>query len=99
MTDRNRVTEIFKKDYYRMTGERWGRSPRTLKNMLFMHNLRYVKALRKAQNGSKPARVRLYRLSRKFGLEISPAAKIGAGLYLGHPYNITIGGVQRLVVT
>lgn len=32
-----------------------------------------------------------YRYSRKFGLEISYKAKIGEGLYLGHPYNITVG--------
>ena len=29
--------------------------------------------------------------SRKYGLEISPTAEIGRGLYLGHPYNITVG--------
>lgn len=33
----------------------------------------------------------LYRISRKYGLEISPNAKIGKGFYLGHPYNITVG--------
>ena len=33
----------------------------------------------------------LYRISRKFGLEISPKAQTGKGLYLGHPYNITVG--------
>lgn len=37
----------------------------------------------------------LYRMSRKFGLEISTKATIGKGLYLGHPYNITVAeGVQ-----
>lgn len=34
----------------------------------------------------------LYRYSRKYGLEIASTAKIGNGLYLGHPYNITVGG-------
>ncbi len=34
-------------------------------------------------------------MSRKFGLEISTKATIGKGLYLGHPYNITVAeGVQ-----
>ena len=37
------------------------------------------------------SRLVLYRLSRKYGLEISPKAEIGEGMYLGHPYNITIG--------
>ena len=31
------------------------------------------------------------RNTRKYGLEISPRAQIGIGLYLGHPYNITVG--------
>lgn len=41
-------------------------------------------------------RFRLYRFSRKFGLEISTSAKIGEGLYLGHPYNITVAGGARI---
>ena len=36
-------------------------------------------------------RVILYNYTKKFGLEVSPTAKIGEGLYLGHPYNITVG--------
>ena len=36
------------------------------------------------------ARFKIFRMSRKFGLEISPKAQIGTGLYLGHP-NITVG--------
>ena len=32
----------------------------------------------------------LYKMSRKYGLEISIKAQIGKGLYLGHPYNITV---------
>jgi serine O-acetyltransferase len=32
----------------------------------------------------------LHRLSRKCGLEIFTQAQIGPGLYLGHPYNITV---------
>ena len=34
----------------------------------------------------------LYLYSRKYGLEISTRACIGRGLYLGHPYNITVSG-------
>lgn len=35
-------------------------------------------------------RARLYRLTKKYGLEISLSATIGKGLYFGHPYNITV---------
>ena len=43
------------------------------------------------QSKSIISRIALYRLSRKFGLEFSLNTKIGKGLMLGHPYNITIG--------
>lgn len=33
---------------------------------------------------------KLKRYRNKYGLEISSTAKIGRGLYIGHPYNITI---------
>jgi serine O-acetyltransferase len=42
------------------------------------------------------AKIRLYRLSKKYGLEISDRAKIGEGLYLGHPYNITVAGGVKI---
>lgn len=35
-------------------------------------------------------RYRLKKIKEKYGLEISYTTKIGKGLYLGHPYNITI---------
>ena len=43
------------------------------------------------KNNSIIGRLCLFCLSRKYGLEISVKAKIGKGLYLGHPYNITVG--------
>ncbi|WP_312287858.1 serine acetyltransferase [Terrisporobacter sp.] len=41
-------------------------------------------------------RLILYRYSRKFGLEISTKAEIDKGLYLGHPYNITVAGGVKM---
>ena len=35
-------------------------------------------------------RYKLLRYGRKYGLEISAEASIGHGLYLGHPYGITV---------
>lgn len=57
-----------------------------------MHNLRYMYWWRKAANGSFFAKTRIYFYSRKYGLEISPHASLGSGVYLGHPYNITVAG-------
>ena len=33
---------------------------------------------------------RMRRYTKKYGLEISKNAIIGEGIYLGHPYNITV---------
>lgn len=35
-------------------------------------------------------RIRLKLFSEHYGLEIQPGTRIGAGLYIGHPFNITI---------
>lgn len=60
--------------------------------MVLNHNLKFMYLFRKYQlNKNLFTRIRLYRLTKKYGLEISVDAKIGKGFYLGHPYNITIG--------
>lgn len=74
-------------DYYRMTG-----FPYKKRCMILNHNLKFMYLFRKYQlNKNIFTRIRLYRLTKKYGLEISVDAKIGKGFYLGHPYNITIG--------
>lgn len=79
-------------DYFRMTGERYRPGFKSYIKRLLFHNLRFMFWYRRFQNKhSLLARAVLYSLSRKYGLEISPNAQIGKGLYLGHPYNITVG--------
>lgn len=79
-------------DYYRMTGEKYRVGLKSLIRWFAAHNLQLAFWYRKYQKtNSMIARIALYRLSRKYGLEISPRAQIGKGMYLGHPYNITIG--------
>lgn len=82
----------FQCDYYRMTGEKLSFSVKTMINILFHHNIRYMFWWRKCHKSwlSPIARIKCYRYSRKYGLEIGRDAIIGKGLYLGHPYNITI---------
>lgn len=77
-------------DYFRLNGKNDNVIYR-ITNMAFHHNLRFLFWLRKAEKGDLVARIQCFRYSRKYGLEISPKAKIGMGLYLGHPYNITVG--------
>ena len=82
---------MFKDDFYRNTGEHWKLNIKNLLIILYSHQIRYLFWLRRAHNiGNILEKYKLYRFSRKYGLEISSKADIGAGLYLGHPYNITV---------
>ena len=90
------MTKQWKQDYYRMLGYEWKLNIRSLLNFLFMHNVRYMYWWRKAKNGSLFAKYKVYRYSRKYGLEISLSSNIDSGLYLGHPYNITVGGDVKI---
>lgn len=79
-------------DYYRMTGTKYKPGIKSWLKKSLSHNLQFSFWYRMyQQHPSLLAKIKLYRLSRIYGLEISPNAKIGKGLYLGHPYNITIG--------
>lgn len=60
-------------------------------DLLFRHNVRWAFYFRLQSKGQRWAKIGLYRLSRKYGIEVSSTAKIGKGIYLGHLYNITIG--------
>jgi len=87
----------FYADYYRMTGRRYRRGPASFCRIFFKHNLKYMLYLRRLQNNKLKMfkfyyKLRLRAFTKKYGLEISPAAKIGKGLALGHPYNITVHG-------
>ena len=87
----------FQLDYYRMTGEKWSFSPKTLVNMLMHHNLRFMRLWRSYQRRKSPiTRLRIVRMCRKYGLEISVGAEIGEGFYIGHPYNITVAEGVRI---
>lgn len=78
--------------------EDWKRLGRgvNLADFILRHNVRFTYYFRRYTRAGNRVeqlffRFLLYRLSRKYGLEVSPNAKIGSGLYLCHPYNITIG--------
>ncbi|MGN1418018.1 MAG: serine acetyltransferase [Acutalibacteraceae bacterium] len=82
----------YKADFYRMTGTEYRSGISSFVKRHLFHNLQFAFYFRKYQNRKSIfRRFQLYRLSHKYGLEISPDAKIGNGLYLGHPYNITVG--------
>lgn len=75
-----------------MTGKEYKSGFKCYVERHLFHNLSFAFWYRKYQEkGGLISRFMLYRLSRKYGLEISVNAAIGEGLYLGHPYNITVG--------
>ena len=84
----------FRQDYYRLRGT--GSRSLLPIDILFRHNIRFMLYFRKFKAartsfGKLFYRFALYRMSRKYGLEFSPNAEIGGGMYLCHPYNITVG--------
>lgn len=86
------MNNVFKQDYYRMTGKPYRIGLRSFIQLLGSHQIRYMRIWRKANKKMTAfRRFQLKRYATKYGLEISPTARIGKGLYLGHPYNITVG--------
>lgn len=73
----------FKKDVHRYGG------------FNLLHHFRFLLWFRISQYSSNRlilllCKFRLKRFSEKYGLEIQPGTNIGYGLYIGHPFNITI---------
>ena len=84
--------DLFVYDYYLMIGEKYKSEPKCIIKILLFHNLKFMFWYRRFQKyHGLIAKGVLYRLSRKYGLEISPKAQVGKGVHLGPPYNITIG--------
>lgn len=87
-------TPQFAEDYFRMLGRDWKHEKLLvrLKNLLTNHALRYLLTYRKLQQKKDP--LMIFRCIRRiirqhYGLELDSPA-IGRGLYLGHPYNISV---------
>lgn len=92
--DKNSAPQ-FSCDYYRMSGRTWEKENvfRRCLCLLNSHALRYLLAYRKVRQGSDPLKISsfcLKRIQRKYGIALE-SSQIGKGLYLGHPYNITVG--------
>ncbi len=82
-------------DYFRTTDDYNFVFLHFIRDFLFYHRLRFMIYLRWAQNSRfKIIRLwmnyKLFRYSRKYGIEIKSETKIGKGFCLVHPYNITI---------
>lgn len=81
----------FQADFRRMTGKEYTGHFSDIVQILLRHNLHYMWLYRKYNAHATPfRRYKLRQFSKKYGIEIRPK-QCGAGLYLGHPYNITVG--------
>lgn len=66
-------------------------------SLLSSHALRFLLVFRRSQDSANPIwRVMLAHMREKYGLEIPRQANIGAGLYLGHAFNITINSATTI---
>lgn len=83
------------KDYLRTTDDDNFILSHFIRDYLTQQRLRFIIFFRNYQNtNNKLAKLfyhyKLFRLSRKYGIEIPPTTKIGKGFVMIHPYNITI---------
>ena len=88
-------------DYYRSTDDHNFVLAHFLRDFLFQHRLRYVVYFRLAQSTNNKLfkfiyEYMLYRLCRKYGIEIKTETIIGKGFVMIHPYNITISPASKL---
>lgn len=93
--------DIWYDDYIRTTDDDKFIFSHFIKSFIFQHRLRYIVYFRISQNtNSKLIKLfceyKLYRLSRKFGIEIKTSTQIGKGFVMTHPYNITISPFAKL---
>ena len=77
----------FKSDYYRIIGKKWT-FLEGIKNIIIKPELRFLYYCRHRQNNKLCYILKKF-LGRKYGLEFN-TDKIGKGLYIGHPFCITI---------
>lgn len=85
----NEVSQRMAEDYLRMTGEPYRFGVKSIITLAYSHQIRFMRIWRK---NTFFRQLKLYLYSRKYALEISQKATIGKGLYLGHPYGITVAG-------
>ncbi len=86
---------VWYNDYIRTTDDDRFILSHFLRDFFFQHRLRYMVYFRTAQHTrSRLVKIfceyKLFRLCRKYGIEIKTSTKIGEGFVMCHPYNITV---------
>lgn len=93
--------KIWYPDYYRSTDDDHFIFSHFIKDFLFHHRLRYMVYFRYAQNTKNSlvkffCEYKLFRLCRKYGIEIKTSTQVGYGFVMIHPYNITISPYAKI---
>lgn len=88
-------------DYIRTTDDSEFILSHFLKDFILQHRLRYMVYFRTAQNTKSKAvklfcEYKLFRLCRKYGIEIKTQTEIGPGFLMCHPYNITVSPFAKM---
>lgn len=87
----------FKTDYRRMMGREWKFGLSSIARFFAYRHIRFMWYWRRyEQRKSIFLRLIIFKYAHKYGLEISQEAEIGESFYLGHPYNITVGGNVKM---
>ena len=88
-------------DYIRTKETKDFSIPVFIKDFLFYHRVRYMVYFRLSQSSKNKIlklfyEYKLFRLCRKYGIEIKTETKIGEGFCMIHPYNITVSTLAVL---
>lgn len=72
-----------------------------IRDFVFQHRLRYIVYFRHSQNTKNKllklfCEYKLFKLCRKYGIEVKTSTPIGKGFCMCHPYNITISPFSKI---
>lgn len=90
--------DLFTEDYFRKTGKQW-KNTLGIKALFLPVDLKFLYHFRKSQIRKKTFSYHWMiqtLIRRRLGLDIYPEMEIGGGLYLGHPWGITINPEARM---
>ncbi len=98
---KNKTDKVWYLDYIRTTDDDKFIRSHFWKDFIFQHRLRYIFYFRHAQATKNPlfrlfCEYKLFRLCRKYGIEVKTTTQIGPGFVMIHPYNITISPHGKL---
>lgn len=92
---------VWFKDYIRTTDDSNMIWHHFWKDFFFQHRVRYMVYFRICQSTKNRVvklfcEYKLFKMCRKYGIEVKTNTEIGPGFVMGHPYNITISPLAKI---